>query len=75
MTKATKRKRKKVIGKVEVAQAMIYYGGSFISHLGQALLRADASNTKKIRRAFHKYWKTYSDLAKLDLEAEQEGKQ
>ncbi len=66
------RKRKIIVDKIEVAKAMMYYGGSFVNYLVEALLRADASNTKKIKRAFSKYWKTYYNLAKTDLENERD---
>lgn len=47
----------------EVAEAMIKYGGSFVSCLGQALLHADLENSKKIKKTFRDYWNKYYDMA------------
>lgn len=46
----------------EVAEAMIKYGGSFVHHLGQALLHADLENSKKIKKTFSNYWNEYLNL-------------
>jgi hypothetical protein len=46
------------------ARAMIEWGGSFVKHLGEALLRADVQNMAKIKEAFPEYWNRYLRLAK-----------
>lgn len=38
--------------KTQVAMMMQRYGGSFASHLGEALMHADALNTIRIYQAF-----------------------
>ncbi len=43
----------------KVAQAMIRLGGGFFSHLGEALVRADRSNTLIIKNAWPEEWKRY----------------
>ena len=46
-----------------VATAMIQFGGGFVNHLGEALLRADSNNTERIHKAFPEYWQKYHKLA------------
>jgi len=53
---------------VDVAEAMIKYGGSFVSSLGKALRQADHININKIKSAFPEYWKQYSDMAQKRME-------
>jgi len=55
----------------EIAETMIRYGGSFVECLGKALMKADLDNTRKIKKAFPKYWATYSDMARLERETNQ----
>ena len=45
-----------------VARMMVRYGGGFVHHLGEALTRADAGNTARIKQAFPEYWQTYNDM-------------
>ncbi len=47
-----------------VANAMLNYGGSFVSSLGKALLDADETNQQKIKDSFPKYWNQYLRHAK-----------
>lgn len=47
-----------------VSQAMIRYGGSFASNLGQALAHADINNTVKIKSTWPEEWQKYLDLGK-----------
>ncbi len=47
-------------------RAMEKYGGSFVSHLGQAARHADDKNLQKIKDAFPEYWKQYEQMAKED---------
>lgn len=49
-----------------VAKAMVRYGGSFISKLGEALYRADPGNTAKLRAAFPEEWNKYKELGEID---------
>ena len=38
---------------------MINSGGSFVKNLGEALVRADLNNARRIRAAFPEYWEKY----------------
>lgn len=49
---------------IDVANAMIRHGGSFVKALGEAFFRADLNNKDRIRRAFPDYWATYTNLAR-----------
>ena len=53
----------KVTEKLDVANAMIKFGGSFVQALGQALLQADHINAKKIESAFSEYWIQYLTMS------------
>ena len=55
--------------RLAVADAMIRRGGSFVHHLGHALLRADQFNTRTIKLAFPGYWTEYLEWAKKDQAA------
>lgn len=48
---------------LDVANAMIKYGGSFIEALGRALLLADNDNAQRIKEAFPDYWEAHTILA------------
>lgn len=48
----------------KVIQAMIRFGGSFVSNLGKAALCADATNLQKIKDTWPEYWQQYTDMAK-----------
>jgi len=50
----------------QVAKAMIRYGGGFVSHLGEALTRADPDNMKRIKQAFPEYWEKYLEMSEVD---------
>lgn len=47
----------------EVVEAMVIYGGSFVSALGKAYQAADAQNVAKLKAAFPEYWATYTKAA------------
>jgi hypothetical protein len=49
-----------------VARMMIKHGGGFVHHLGEALMRADANNTARIKEAFPDYWEQYKEMAADD---------
>lgn len=53
--------------KILVAGAMIKYGGSFISSLGEALMHADKVNASKIRNTWPKEWEHYAQVASRNL--------
>jgi hypothetical protein len=55
---------------LHISNAMIKYGGSFVSHLGYALQHADAKNTQRIRHAFPDYWEDYKKKAADDAARE-----
>ena len=50
--------------KVKIAEAMITHGGSFVRCLGEALIRADSENTRRLAKAFPEYWKKYTRIAR-----------
>jgi len=47
----------------EITEAMIVYGGGFVSSLGRLWRQADAINRGKLRDAFPEYWTSYTDPA------------
>jgi len=47
-----------------VGRAMMKYGGSFVSALGQALIRADENNAQTIKWTWPGYWEEYKQAAK-----------
>lgn len=48
--------------KIDVAESMEKYGGSFIKALGKALLQADILNTIKIKNTWPNEWEKYKEL-------------
>ena len=50
---------------MKVVEAMMRYGGSFVSSLGKAFVHADARNFEKLRAAFPHYWYEYEIAAGL----------
>lgn len=51
---------------LDVANAMIKHGGSFVEALGRALLLADSDNAQRIKKAFPSYWGVHAILANID---------
>ena len=51
---------------LQVAKAMIKYGGSFVEHLGYALENADVKNMMRIKHAFPDYWEKYKAKSEVD---------
>lgn len=47
----------------KIADAMIRYGGSFVSELGKLFRYADTDNRARIKTAWPEYWQTYEDIA------------
>ena len=62
--------KKEIEDKYIVANAMINYGGGFVSNLGEALLRADLHNTERIKKAFPEYWEKYKKFGGEDENSE-----
>lgn len=58
-----------MFGEWHVTEAMIVYGGSFVSSLGELYRKADNQNKDKLLRAFPEYFAEYRLIAK---EREQE---
>jgi hypothetical protein len=52
----------------DVTEAMIVYGGGFVSLLGKLFRQADARNKAILKAAFPDYWRTYTELAVLKSE-------
>lgn len=44
---------------LKISENMRVYGGSFMSAIGEALVRADSENTKKLTKAFAKEFERY----------------
>ena len=44
--------------------AMVKLGGSFVSALGEAGLRADAINLQLIKKTWPEYWKQYEVMGR-----------
>lgn len=51
---------------VDVAEAMIKYGGSFCHYLGEAMLRADYHNLMKIIKTWPNYMRAYYKMWRGD---------
>ena len=47
----------------EIVNAMIKYGGGFVSDLGKLYYKADSNNQEKLKLAFPEYWKQYKNIA------------
>ena len=46
-----------------IGQAMIVYGGSFMSNIGRALQNADSENQRKIQKTWPEDWQRYRNMA------------
>ncbi len=49
-----------------VAEAMVKFGGGFVSALGAALQKADGGNQARIKAGFPDVWSSYLELARAD---------
>lgn len=58
----------------DTVDAMIRYGGGFVSALGVAWRKADADNQRRLRTAFPEYWEKYRAVA-ADQRAKAEGRE
>ena len=47
----------------EITQAMIVYGGGFVSALGELWRRGDAHNQERLKATFADYWELYEEIA------------
>jgi hypothetical protein len=54
----------------EITEAMIVYGGGFVSQLGRLLLLADDDNKRRLLAAFPEYLHQYDELAALKADRE-----
>lgn len=52
----------------EITDAMITYGGGFVSGLGRLFRAADVVNQAKLKAAFPEYWEQYREMAALRLQ-------
>ena len=50
----------------QVFEAMILRGGSFVSKLGEAGLKADPNNVERIKKEFPEYWRIYEEIVKKE---------
>ncbi len=50
--------------KIDVAEAMEKYGGSFVKKLSSLVYCADPVNLAKIKNAWPEYWDQYLQLSK-----------
>jgi hypothetical protein len=54
----------------EITEAMIKFGGGFVSSLGRLIRQADEDNKKKLVKAFPEYINKYKELVKFLPERE-----
>lgn len=58
-----------------ITEAMIRYGGKFVTGLGRLFRLADPDNSYKLKIAFPEYWDEYEEMvgkAKADVKRERE---
>lgn len=48
----------------KVAACMIKYGGSFVQHLGRAIISTNVQTQRRIKDAFPEYWQQYLEISK-----------
>lgn len=48
-----------------ITDAMIRFGGDFVSALGVLFRRADDDNRARLKAAFSEYWAQYRELAAM----------
>ena len=53
----------------EITEAMIVYGGGFVSGLGRLFRQADDDNRAKLKTAFQEYWTKYGEIAIVRAES------
>lgn len=59
---------------LQIVDAMISMGGSFVQALGRAAMLADAHNFARLQHAFADYFDRYANLAGLKRQRQQESK-
>lgn len=47
----------------KVSACMIKYGGSFVQHLGRAIVSTNVQTQRRIRDTFPKYWQKYLEIS------------
>lgn len=57
-----------------VVLAMLTYGGSFVSGLGNLWRMGDADNRARIKAAFPEYWAQYTELALMKQQRDEKRK-
>lgn len=57
---------------LEVLRTMEEMGGSFVSHLAMAWVRADSSNHQRLKVAFPEYWDEYERMVERLKERKKE---
>lgn len=60
---------------LEVLRTMEEMGGSFVSHLAKAWLRADPYNFQVLKTAFSNYWAEYEGLVDMREENARQAKE
>lgn len=56
---------------LEIADAMLIYGGSFVQALSRAFIAADSMNRETLKAAFPDVFANYTEMARLRLERAQ----
>lgn len=51
----------------KITEAMIIFGGGFVSQLGKLFRLADRDNQLRLKLAFPEYWKSYTEIAELKI--------
>lgn len=52
----------------EITEAMICFGGGFVSGLGRLWRQADTDNRARLKAAFPEYWHQYAELATVKID-------
>lgn len=58
----------------DITNAMIAFGGSFVSGLGMLFRRADVVNKGRLKDAFPDYWEIYRDPVMHQALAKRDGR-
>lgn len=48
----------------DISEAMIRFGGGFVSQLGLLFRQADLANRARLKAAFPDYWRRYAEMAR-----------
>lgn len=55
---------KVIVSDILVIQAMQRFGGGFVKALGEAAMKADLVNLRRIKQAFPELWERYAEIAR-----------